>query len=444
MILATYLPDPEGWAHRLLSLVGLFAMAGLAWLWARATGRHRDIRWRPVVWGMALQLIFGLVVLNPVIQGTVFSAVDAGVGRLLAFAGAGATFVFQSVEPHQILDMSGQAHTYAGQISPPMKTFAFWILPTIIFFSALMTAGYHLGIMQRIVYGMAWVMQRTLGTSGAETLAAAGNIFLGQTEAPLLIRPYLERMTRSELNAVMVGGFANVAGGVLAAYVAFLQGIPGIAGHLVTASILSAPASLAIAKLMVPEDPQVRPDTTGVLILDVERLDRNLLAAVARGASEGVQLAITVAAVLIAFVAMIAMVDWGLGLIPFLGEPLSMARMLSWLFAPLAWLMGIPWAECGVVGRLLGEKLVLTEFIAYVHLGEVVASATPQLSERSATITSYALCGFANFASIGIQIGGIGSLIPKRTGDLAELGLCAMIGGSLATFQCATIAGLFY
>jgi CNT family concentrative nucleoside transporter len=347
----------------------------------------------------------------------------------------------------------GTTDTFVGRVSPPVKTFAFWILPTIIFFSSLMAVGYHLGIMQKLVRGMAWVMQRTMRTSGAETLSTAANVFLGQTESPLLVKPFVANMTRSELYCVMVGGFANTAGSVLGAYVGFLSHIPGIAGHLVTSSILSAPATLVIAKVMIPE--KGTPVTAGTLETNDERIDRNVMEAAARGATEGMQLAIGVAAMLIAFIALSSMLDFFLSLAPLsvcdgrpaFGwiescQPLSLARVLGWLFTPLALLMGVGPSEAGIVGTLLGEKIVLTEFIAYAHLGEIMSGTTP-LSPRAGIIASYALCGFANFASVGIQIGGIGAMAPNRRGDLAELGLKAMIGGSLATFMTACVAGIF-
>ncbi|MCK6502341.1 NupC/NupG family nucleoside CNT transporter [Myxococcota bacterium] len=413
-------------------------MIGLAWL--LSTDR-KAIRWRPVAWGVALQLLFGLIVLQPALQTFFFDVVDGGVRRLLSFSERGADFVFQSVQPHQILDATGQPVTFIGRISPPVQTFAFWILPTIIFFSSLMAVLYHVGLMHRIVGAIAWLMQRTMGTSGAESLSAAANIFVGQTEAPLVVRPYIETMTRSELHAVMTGGFATVAGGVMAAYVGILKDIPGIAGHLVTASILSAPAALAISKVMVPEDGT--PVTAGSLSQVHERTARNVIEAAANGASEGVKLAINVAAMLVAFVGLVAMADWLLGLLPITveGAPLSLSLLLGWLFAPLAFVMGVPWSEAVIVGGLLGEKLVLTELIAYIHLAGIVGQPTPVLSERSAVIASYALCGFANFASIGIQLGGIGGLAPQRMGDLADLGFRAMIAGSLAAFMTATVAG---
>jgi CNT family concentrative nucleoside transporter len=447
MIIATFLAPADASPYRFLSLLGVGVMVLLAWL---MSVNRKAVRWRMVAWGLGLQMLFAVIVLSPFLQVFFFDVVDGAVRVLLSFSEAGANFVFQSVEAHQILGPDGQIIvedgmpvTFAGRISPPVKTFAFWILPSIIFFSSLMGILYHLGVMQRLVLVIARLMQRTMGTSGAESLSAAANIFVGQTEAPLMIRPYVDKMTRSELHAVMTGGFATVAGGVMAAYVGFLQDIPGIAGHLVAASIMSAPAALAISKIMVPE--VGIPETGGVLTYkDVvgEKPDVNVIEAAARGATDGLKLALNVAAMLIAFVGLIAMFDWLLMWVPLAGEPLSMSRILGWIFSPLAFCMGVPWAESGLVGTLLGEKIVLTEFIAYIHLGEMVGAAEPMLSERSAIIASYALCGFANFASIGIQLGGIGGIAPKRMGDLASLGFRAMIGGTLAAFMTATVAGV--
>jgi len=434
--------------QRLLSLFGLFVFVGLTWLLSR---NRKAIKWRPVIWGIGLQIAFGLIVLSPTVGDVFFKVVNTSVTRLMSFSEEGAAFVFQSVEPHEVttvnLDTGEKTTTtYIGTISPPLKTFAFWILPTIIFFSALMTILYHLGIMQFLVRGMASVMRRTMGTSGSESLSAAANIFVGMTEAPLVVKPFVDKMTLSELNAIMVGGFATVAGGILAAYVGFLhQAIPDIAGHLVVASIMSAPAALALAKILVPETE--RSETAAGAELSVERPDINVVEALARGASEGLGLAVNVAGMLLAFVAMIALTNALLGgaasLLGMLGidVALSLEGILGWLFAPLAWCMGVPWDEAAQVGRLLGEKMVLTELVAYTHLGDVMKSAEP-LSYRSAVIASYALCGFANFASIGIQIGGIGGIAPSRRKDLAQLGMLAMIGGTLAAMMTATIAGI--
>ncbi|HLV19733.1 MAG TPA: nucleoside transporter C-terminal domain-containing protein [Polyangiaceae bacterium] len=436
-MIAALLDTPAGAGLRLVSFAGLGIMALIAWL--LSTDR-KAVRYRPVLWGIGLQLVLGLLVLNPALQTLFFGVVDQAMRRLLEFSQQGANFVFQSLEPHRIAGPTGDPVTVVGRISPPLKTFAFWILPTIIFFSSLMAILYHLRVMQRVVWALAWVMQRTLGTSGPESLTAAANIFVGQTEAPLLVRPYVATMTVSELNAMMTAGFATVAGGVMAAYVGFLQAIPGIAGHLVTASILSAPASLAVAKLMVPEtEPRQARDE---LVLCTESPHRNLIEAAASGAIDGVKLAINVAAMLIAFVGLIAMVDFSIGWIELFGAPLSLSRIFGWLFAPVALAMGIPWHEAAVVGRLLGEKIILTEFIAYVHLGDLIASTEQAISQRTAVIASYALCGFANFASIGVQLGGIGGISPERLGDLSALALRAMIGGSLAAFMTGCVAGI--
>ncbi len=458
---ARFIPRETAFTDRFMSLVGIFLLVGVAWV--LSTDRRR-IDWRPVIWGVGLQLLFGAIVLSDAASYFFFVVVDEGVSRLIGFANKGAEFVFQSVEPHQVLDPSGEPKFYVGiktGISPPAKTFAFWVLPTIVFFSALMSLLYHIGVMQVVVRVLAKLMVRTLGTSGAESLSAAGNIFVGQTEAPLLIRPFVKDMTRSELMAVMTGGFATVAGGVLGAYVSFLKGVPNIAGHLVIASIISAPAALAVAKVMVPETEV--PKTRGEATLPEPppgEAPQNAVEAVARGAADGMQLAINVAAMLIAIVALVAMFDWAIGLVPVTfceegvqvgygcaagrtGSPLSLSIVLGWVFAPVAFIMGVPWSESAVVGGLLGEKIVLTEFLAYIHLGELIQGDTPVMSERSAIIASYALCGFANFASIGIQLGGIGGMAPERMGDLASLGMRAMIAGVIAACMTGAVAGVY-
>ena len=435
--LAVFLPADTSMLDRGISLLGIPILIGLAWL---LSSNRKAISWKPVAWGVALQLIFGVVVLSPMLQEVFRTFVDQGVNTLIGFADEGAKFVFASFVPHSIIGPSGEPVPMDG-LSFPLVNMAFAVLPTIVFFSALMSVLYHLGVMQKLVYMVAWVMQRTMGTSGAESLSAAANIFVGQTEAPLVIGPFVKTMTRSELHAVMTGGFATVAGGVMAVYVGFLQDIPGIAGHLVAASIMSAPAALAISKVLYPEDGT--PVTSGNLEMEVPKSARNVLEAAAQGAAEGTRLAINVAGMLIAFVGLVAMLDYGLGLVPIPGDaPLSMAMILGWLFAPIAFVMGVPWDEAGAVGTLLGQKIVLTELYAYINLGQMVAADVPVISERSSIIASYALCGFANFASIGIQLGGIGGLAPDRMGDLADLALRAMIGGSLAAFMTGTIAGV--
>jgi CNT family concentrative nucleoside transporter len=333
--------------------------------------------------------------------------------------------------------------------------FAFNVLPTIVFFSSLMTMLYYFGVMQAVVKGIAWVMMRTMGTSGAETLSAAGNIFLGQTEAPLLIKPYVAGMTMSELMAVMTGGFATVAGGVMAAFVGMLIFyFPDIAGHLMAASVMSAPAALVFAKIMYPETEE--PATRGSLKVAVEKIDANVIDAAARGAGEGLHLAMNVGAMLLAFIALIALLNALIGWIGgvtnltdvfqsigWLGpaQALSLDSILGWIFAPLAWLMGVPWADAPEIGSLLGMKTAVNEFFAYLQLSAMLAGDNT-LSPRSVVIATYALCGFANFSSIAIQIGGIGGIAPSRRSDLARIGLRAMVAGSLAAFMTATIAGI--
>jgi len=346
-------------------------------------------------------------------------------------------------------------------MSPPIKTFAFWVLPTIVFISSLMSVLYYLGVMQVIVKAIAQVMVRTMGTSGAESLSGAGNIFVGQTEAPLLIKPFVGDMTKSELMAVMTGGFATVSGGIMGAYVSFLQDVPNIAGHLVMASIMAAPAALAVAKMTLPETEV--PLTRGKLEMpkgDPKDMPKNVIEAAARGASDGMQLAINVAAMLIAIVGLIAMADWMISFVPMSvcdgslsagyecaanveHAPLSFMAILGRVFAPIAFLMGIPWAEAQVVGKLLGEKIVFTELLAYIDLGKIIDGPVALLSERSALITSYALCGFANFASIGIQLGGIGGIAPHRMSDLASLGLRAMFNGVLVGCMTGAVVAIY-
>jgi len=420
--------------ERLRCLLGYAVLLLLAYL---LSSNRRAIRWRPVLWGLGLQAAFALIVLNPALSQFFFRAVDGGMRKLIGFAGAGIGFVFQATQPHQVtyVDGAGQTVTamFVGQISPVLKTFAFWVLPTVIFFSSLVTLLYHLRIMQWVVGGIARAMVYMMGTSGAETLNAAANIVLGQTEAPLFIKPFVPRLTQSELMAVMLAGFATVSGGTMAIYVSFMGGVPGIAGHLMTASIMAAPAALAISKIMLPETEKA--ETAGVLRVHVERPDRNVIEATARGAVEGMTLVLNIAAVLIAFVAVVAMLNALLGI-----AGTSLEQLLGWIFSPLAWAMGVRWVEAKSVGRLLGEKLVLTELLGFIDLQKALAAGA--VSVRSAVISAYGLCGFANIASIGIQIGGIGGMAPSRRGDLARLGLRAMIGGHLVSCLSAAIAGI--
>ena len=413
--------------ERLVSLVGLFTMVGIAWL---MSSHKRKVNLRIVGGGMLLQFGLALLVLRTESGHNFFKGVGDFVTQLLNYVDVGSAFVFG--------DNFGD------------HFFAFKVLPTIIFFSALMSIFYYMGIMQRLVAFFAFIMRTTLRTSGAETLSASANIFVGQTEAPLVIGPYVGRMTMSELMAVMVGGFATVAGGVLAVYIGF--GID--AAHLITASVISAPAALLIAKVMEPETDV--PKTFGRVEMGAQTGATNLVDAAAVGASNGMRLAINVAAMIIAFLALIAALD---ALIGWLGIAIgdssnylfgtslalewSLGALLGYLFAPLAWIMGIEWGDCFKAGELLGIRLVANELIAYQQLGEMLKEgAESPLSPRTEVILTYALCGFANFSSIGIQIGGISSIAPERRGDLAKLGLRAMIGGALACSMTACVAGI--
>ena len=435
-------------SERLRSLLGLAVLGLLAW--AMSVNR-KLIPWRVVFWGVALQLIFAVFILKTPMGGFIFDGLNRGVMALLGFTVNGASFLFGNLVWDYVpvgagvagVEGQGQAFQEAGQVARTGALFAFNVLPTIIFFSSLMTILYHLGVMQVVVKGVAWVMQRTMHTSGAETLSAAGNIFVGQTESPLLIKPFIERMTMSELMAVMTGGFATVAGGVMAAYVGMLVAFfPDIAGHLMAASVMSAPAALMIAKIMYPEEEE--PETAGSLELAVDRPDVNVIEAAARGASEGLSLALNVGAMLLAFVALVYMLDAILGLMGGLVglESLSIQQLLGWVLSPIAWIMGVPWADATTVGGLLGMKMALNEFFAYLQLANLLNSSGDALSPRSVVIVTYALSGFANFSSIAIQIGGIGGIAPNRRQDLSRIGLRAMIAGTIAAFMTATVAGM--
>ncbi len=427
--------------ERVISFFGLFVMIGLAWL---MSSHKRRFPWRVVIGGLLLQIIFAFLILKTTPGNAFFAGVDGVFNALMSCVNAGSDFVFgifgQQDNPN--LPMRGTL----------LNTFAFGVLPSIIFFAAFMQMLYYAGIMQQIVRGLGYVVQRTLGTTGPESLAAAANIFLGQTEAPLVVRPYVNRMTKSELMAIMVPGFGSTAGGVLIAFKA--MGID--AGHLLTASVLSAPASLLIAKVMLPETEQS--ESVGRVKLDMGDSSANLLEAISIGTLEGLKLALNVGAMLIAFIALLALAD---GLLGWFGELLhaagvwlgmlnagpppewSLTAIFSWIFSPLAWLMGIPWSDCPAAGDLLGRKMVANEFVAYGTLSEWMKEGSGvTLQPRTVIILTYALCGFANFSSIGIQIGGIGGMAPERQRDLAKLGLRAMLGGALANFMTACIAGM--
>ena len=420
---------------RLISLIGLAAMIGIAWM---MSSHKRRVSPRIVVGGLLLQFTFALVILRTATGRQAFDIADRFFRQLIAYVDDGSMFLF---------GLFPQSDAEAAELPPAfalLRTFAFGVLPTIIFFSSLMSMLYHVGVMQRIVAALAWIMQKSLGTSGAESLSAAANIFVGQTEAPLVVRPYIGSMTLSELNSVMVGGFATIAGGVLAAYV----GMGINAGHLLTASVISAPAALLIAKVMQPETEVSQ--TLGTVKVQLQRQHVNLIEAAAAGATDGMKLALNVAAMLIVFLALIAMVNGFLGWIggwigPRMGlspeaSQWTLQAALGYLFYPFAWLMGIPAKDCSLAGELLGVKMVANEFVAYASLSS--PEVQQQLDPRSSMILTYAISGFANFSSIGIQLGGIGGIAPDRRGDLARLGLRAMIGGTLAAFMTACIAGI--
>ena len=411
--------------ERAVSAFGMLVMMSLAFALC-PSDRRRLVKLRTVGGGLLMLIAFALVVLRTP-ANRLFLLANDGVDRLLAFSRDGAGFVFGrlATDPQSF-----------GMI------FAFQVLPTILFFSALMSLLYHLRVMPFVIESMGRFLSRVLGTSGAETFSTVADVFVGQTEAPLVIKPYLAKMSVSELNACMVAGFATTAGGVLAAYVAMLgSSVPGIAGHLIACSVMSAPASLVIAKLMLPEAANV--DATREASVNIPSASENVLDALAQGTSDGIRLAVNVGGMLIVFLAMTAMLNAALsyfgGLV---GHPLSLELILGWAFSPLAWVMGVPSSDVTKVAQLLGQKTVLNEFVAYSHMAEMLARDPHWLSERGRVITAYALCGFANFGSIGIQIGGYSGLAPERRADISRLAFRAMLGGLLATCLVACVAGV--
>jgi CNT family concentrative nucleoside transporter len=409
-------PTPTTPVQRLAGLAGLAAIIGIGVAFSRD---RRRIRWRVIGWGLALQVAFAIFVLRVPAGQALFRRLGELVTALLHYSYAGSAFVFGEL---------GKPNSSLGVI------FAFQILPAIIFVSALFAIMYYLGIMQVIVRAFAVVMSRVMGASGAESLNVAASIFMGQTEAPLTIRPFLPRLTRSELMTVMTSGMAHVSGSIMAAYIAF--GIE--ARHLLTAVIMTAPGTIMMAKLFEPETET--PETYGNARLAIPRTDVNVVDAAARGTSEGLHLMLNVIAMLVSFIALVALVNGGFGALhgwlPWF--PADLQTVLGWIFRPVAFLMGVPWHDSGTIGSLLGTRMVLNEFIAYAQLGPMRDALDP----RSFTIASFALAGFANFSSVGIQLGGIGALAPERKGDLARLGFRAMIAGTLANFLSATIAGM--
>lgn len=427
------------WESVFRGILGLFVLVVICYL---LSTNRKKIDWKIVFAGIALQLVFALGVLKVPFVESIFDGISHFFLKVVSFTQEGTTFLFKSFS--------------SGKIESPLANFVILVLPTVIFFSALTSLFFYWGVLQKIVYGIAWVMKKFMRLSGAESMAAAGNIFLGQTEAPLLIKPYLNQMTRSEIMCLMTGGMATIAGGVLAAYVGFLGGDDPVqqlyfAKHLLAASVMSAPAAIVAAKLLVPETEEFNNE----MKIPKEKIGTNALEAVANGTTEGLKLAANVAAMLLVFTALIAMANWilgGLGDVTGLNsmiaeetgnkfESLSLQFLFGYAFAPLAWLMGVPSDDIVIVGQLMGEKTVINEFFAYTSLGEM-KNAGMFSSEKSIIMVTYILCGFSNFASIGIQIGGIGSLAPGKKATLSQLGFRALIGGTIACLFTAVIVGM--
>ncbi len=425
----------EGLGRIGFGLFGLAVLIGITWLFSN---NKRAVDWKLVATGLVLQIGFASLVLLVPGGREVFNWLGQLFVKVLSFVNEGSNFIFGS-----LMDTTSNGFI-----------FAFQVLPTIIFFSALMGVLYHLGVMQAVVRVMAWAITKVMRVSGAETTSVCASVFIGQTEAPLTVRPYIPKMTESELLTMMIGGMAHIAGGVLAAYVGMLGGSDPAqqafyAKHLLAASIMAAPATLVVAKLLIPETGT--PLTRGTVKMEVEKTTSNIIDAAAAGAGDGLRLALNIGAMLLAFIALIALVNAPLtwfgdvtGLAAAIGRPTNLSTIFGYLLAPIAWVIGTPWADATTVGSLIGQKVVINEFVAYSELSKIVKGEIPgmQLSEEGRLIATYALCGFANFSSIAIQIGGIGGLAPERRQDLARFGLRAVLGGSIATFMTATIAGV--
>ena len=425
----------EGLARIGFGLFGLAVLIGVAWLFSN---NRRAVDWRLVLTGISLQIAFAAVVLLVPGGREVFDWLGHGFVKILEFVKAGSGFIFGSL-------MDTEKFGFI---------FAFQVLPTIIFFAALMGVMYHLGVMQFIVRMMALAITKVMRVSGAETTSVCASVFIGQTEAPLTVRPYIPKMTESELITMMIGGMAHIAGGVLAAYVGMLGGGDPeqqafYAKHLLAASIMAAPATLVVAKLLIPETGT--PLTRGTVKMEVEKTSSNIIDAAAAGAGDGLKLALNIGAMLLAFIALIALINAPLtwfgdvtGLAAAIGKPTDLATIFGYLLAPIAWVIGVPWQDATTVGSLIGQKVVINEFVAYLQLAGIVNGQTPgvTLTDEGRLIATYALCGFANFSSIAIQIGGIGGLAPERRSDLARFGLRAVLGGTIATLMTATIAGV--
>ena len=425
----------EGLGRIGFGLFGLAVLLGITWLFSN---NKKAVDWKLVATGITLQIAFAALVLLVPGGRDVFDWLGKGFVKILSFVNEGSNFIFGS-----LMDIPKYGFI-----------FAFQVLPTIIFFSALMGVMYHLGVMQAIVRVMAAAITKVMRVSGAETTSVCASVFIGQTEAPLTVRPYISKMTQSELITMMIGGMAHIAGGVLAAYVGMLGGGDPAsqafyAKHLLAASIMAAPATLVVAKLLVPETGT--PLTRGTVKMEVEKTSSNIIDAAAGGAADGLRLALNIGAMLLAFIALIALLNAPLtwigditGLAAAIGKPTNLATIFGYILAPLAWVIGTPWADATTVGSLIGQKVVINEFVAYLQLSEIIKGNVDGvvLSDEARLIATYALCGFANFSSIAIQIGGIGGLAPDRRQDLAKFGLRAVLGGTIATLMTATIAGV--
>lgn len=433
----------------LRGLLGIIFIIAIAYL---LSGNRRAVDWRLVLIGITIQLVIGLIIGKVEFAQVAFGYVSEKFVTFLSFAAKGAEFLYGDLAKN-----SSEDATIKHNLG---FLFAFQALPTVIFFSAVTAGLYYLGILQKIVFGFAWIMARTMRLSGAESLSAAANVFMGQTEAPLLVRPFIDRMTKSELNCLMVGGMATIAGSVLGAYVSFLGGGDPVqqskfATYLLSASIMNAPAAIVLAKLFMPETEHEKIDRN--LVVSKSKIGVNLIDAIATGAADGLKLALNIGAMLLAFIAVIYAINWIL--VDFIGaytglndfvvqstngtyQGFSLQYILGQVFRVFAFCIGVSWDESLYVGSLLGQKMVINEFVAYLDLASLKASGV--LSEKSIRISTYALCGFANFSSIAIQIGGIGGMAPNRQGDLSKLGLRAMVAASLATMMTATIAGAIF
>jgi len=425
------------WSSLFRGLLGMIALILIAFLLSR---NRRHINWPLVIKGILLQVVLALLILKVPFVEVGFDFISKAFVKVVDMAHEGAMFVFGSVVD--------------GEMSPIVKNFVTWILPSVIFFSALSSLLYYWGILQKVVLAMAWIMKRLMGLSGSESVAAAGNVFLGQTEAPLLVKPYLGKMTKSEILCLMAGGMATIAGGVLASYIGFLGGDDPdqkifFAKHLLTASLMSAPAAIIFSKILLPETEEINKD----LSITKNKLGTNALEAITNGTVDGVKLAVNVAAMLIVFVSLIALANYILGqfgAVTGLNEViagsssmydgLSFQYILGNMLSPLAWIMGVPWEDTQIIGQLLGEKTIINEFVAYPHLGEL----QDEISAKSLMMGTYVLCGFANFASIGIQVGGIGALAPEKKPILAKYGMLALIAGTLACMMTATMVGMLF